>query len=82
MGHSKEALEQRRQALLKELDIADWPLELHLAPADDVVRGILNEARGFDQIIIGASEERLLEQSLFGSIPQRIATEASKHRRL
>jgi nucleotide-binding universal stress UspA family protein len=74
--HGKDALGQHRRALLEELEIADWSLELHLAPADDVVQGILKEAQGFDQIIVGASEERLLEQSLFGSIPQRVAEEA------
>ena len=51
-------------------------LELRLTFADDVVRSILHEAADFDQIIIGASEERLLEQTLFGSIPQRVAEEA------
>jgi nucleotide-binding universal stress UspA family protein len=69
-------LEQRRQTLLDELDIGDWPIELRLAFADDIVTGILTEAAGFDQIIIGASEEGLLEQSLFGSIPLRVAEEA------
>jgi amino acid transporter len=67
---------QRRLDLLEELQTEKWPLELHLIPADNVVEGILQEAADFDQIIIGASEERLLEQSLFGSIPQRVAEEA------
>lgn len=49
---------------------------MRVAPANDIVRGILAAAAGFDQIIIGASEEGLLEQSLFGSIPQRVAEEA------
>lgn len=67
---------QRRLDLLEELQTEKWPLELHIKPADNVVEGILQEAADFDQIIIGASEERLLEQSLFGSIPQRVAEEA------
>jgi nucleotide-binding universal stress UspA family protein len=69
-------LERRKKSLLQQLDIGEWPMELHLAFANDVVRGILDEAADFDQIIIGASEERLLEQTLFGSIPQRVAEEA------
>jgi nucleotide-binding universal stress UspA family protein len=68
--------EQRRKTLLKELEIEAWPIELRIVPADDVVQGILTEAANFEQIIIGASEERILEQSLFGSIPQRVAEEA------
>jgi len=67
---------QRRATLLKELAIEDWPIELRVIPADDVIAGILREAANFEQIIIGASEEGLLEQSLFGSIPQRIAEES------
>jgi amino acid transporter/nucleotide-binding universal stress UspA family protein len=75
-GSSSDAHKQRRIELLEELQTAQWPLELHIKPADNVVEGILREAANFDQIIIGASEERLLEQSLFGSIPQRVAEEA------
>jgi nucleotide-binding universal stress UspA family protein len=71
-----DTLEQRRQAMLTELEIASWPIELHLVSASDIVEGILSKAEGFDQIIIGASEEGLLEQSLFGSISQRVAEEA------
>jgi amino acid transporter/nucleotide-binding universal stress UspA family protein len=75
-GSSSDPHKQRRIELLEELQTAQWPLELHIKPADDVVEGILREAANFDQIIVGASEERLLEQSLFGSIPQRVAEEA------
>lgn len=71
-----EIVEQRRQALIDEFDLANLPLEVRLTHATDIVQGILNEATHFDQIIIGASEEGLLEQSLFGSIPQRVAEEA------
>ncbi|MFQ5577817.1 MAG: universal stress protein, partial [Anaerolineae bacterium] len=70
------AIEARRAAIIEALDIAGWPVEMRVAPANDIVRGILAAAAGFDQIIIGASEEGLLEQSLFGSIPQRVAEEA------
>jgi APA family basic amino acid/polyamine antiporter len=58
------------------LEIGELPLEMRVVPASDVVDGILGEAANFDQIIIGASEEGLLEQTLFGSIPQRVAKEA------
>ncbi len=70
------ALEARRQEVIERLDIEGWPVEVRVAHCRDVVQGILREAEGFDQIIIGASEEGLLEQSLFGSIPQRVAEEA------
>lgn len=73
---SEEAQQLRRETLIKELNIQDWPIELKIIPNDDIVGGIISQSKGFDQIVIGASEEGLLEQSLFGSIPQRIAEEA------
>lgn len=71
-----DTIEERRRALTEELGIENLPIRLHMAHADDVVAGVLREAEGYDQIIIGASEEGLLEQSLFGSISQRVAEEA------
>ena len=68
--------EQRHGDLLQTMEIGQVPLELRVVKADDVVEGILEAADGFDQIVIGASNERLLEQSLFGSIPQKVAEEA------
>jgi amino acid transporter/nucleotide-binding universal stress UspA family protein len=76
--HPEEKLQARREALIKEFDMAHWPIELQVEPARaDVVEDILRVAEDFDEIVIGASEEGLLEQSLFGSIPQRIAEEAN-----
>lgn len=69
--------EQRRRNLLRELDIERLSIELHILPADDIVQGILNASVGFDQIVIGAPEEGVLEQTLFGSIPQHVAEKAS-----
>ncbi len=67
----------RHDELIREFDIANWPIELRIEPIrEGVVADILRVAADFDQIIIGASEEGLLEQRLFGSIPQHIAEEA------
>ena len=71
-----QIVEQRQQTLADQLGIGELPIEIRVTLADDVVHGILDAAHGFDQIIIGASEEGLLEQTLFGSIPQRVAEEA------
>jgi nucleotide-binding universal stress UspA family protein len=73
---SDDALEEKRATLVDKLGIAEWPVELRIVRADDIVDGILQEATGFDQIVIGASDEGLLEQSFFGSIPQKISEEA------
>ncbi len=72
----EKALEEKRQALLEELDLAHLPVELQVKQAEDVVQGIVSEAAHYDQAIVGASEEGLLEQSFFGSIPQKVAREA------
>ena len=80
LGVSQEdtaALKKQRQEIIEHLDIAGWPIKIRVEPAQDVVKDILRVAADFDQIVIGASEERLLEQSLFGSIPQRVAEEAT-----
>lgn len=43
---------------------------------NDLAEDILEEAAGFSEIVIGASEEGLLEQALLGSVPQRVAASA------
>ena len=73
----EQSREQRRKDLLRELEIEQWSIELRILPADDIVQGILRASAGFDQIVIGAPEEGVLEQTLFGSIPQRVAEKAS-----
>jgi glucosyl-3-phosphoglycerate synthase len=69
--------EARRRELLDAMDIGTVPLDLVVRPTDEVVPGILEAAAGFDQIVIGASNEGLLGQSLFGSIPQELAEQAA-----
>lgn len=41
--------------------------------AAGVVSGILEEAKGYDLMLLGASEESLFDRFLFGTIPERIA---------
>jgi uncharacterized hydrophobic protein (TIGR00271 family) len=41
--------------------------------AESVVEGIVREAEGYDLVLLGASEEGLFDQFVFGSIPQQIA---------
>jgi APA family basic amino acid/polyamine antiporter len=41
--------------------------------AAGVVRGILAEAKGYDLMLLGASEESLFDRFLFGTVPERIA---------
>ena len=56
----------------------DYPLEVLVVTAPDVATGILREAEEHNLVVMGATEERLFEQRLFGSISERIARECSK----
>jgi nucleotide-binding universal stress UspA family protein len=56
----------------------DYPLEALVVTAPDVVTGILREAEEHNLVLMGATEERLFEQRLFGSISERVARESSK----
>ncbi len=72
-----ETIEQRRQSLLKDLDIEGWPVEINIIGTEKGIgETIVEYAAAYEQIIIGASNERLLEQSFFGSIPQYVAEQA------
>jgi nucleotide-binding universal stress UspA family protein len=50
--------------------------EVKVVSADDVVEGIVEEAANHDLVIIGATDEGLFEQVLFGTIPERVTLRA------
>jgi nucleotide-binding universal stress UspA family protein len=66
----------RKQRLIEELSLDISNLELQILPSSNVVKDILEISEDFDEIVIGAPEERLLEQQLFGSVPQQVAENA------
>jgi amino acid transporter/nucleotide-binding universal stress UspA family protein len=51
----------------------DYPLQVKVGRADDVVAGIIEEAASHDLVVIGATAQRFFEQVLFGTIPERVA---------
>ncbi len=57
------------------LDFKNQP-ELKVIIANSAGAGILKEAENHDLVIIGASEQGFIDQFAFGSIPQRIASQA------
>ncbi len=57
------------------LDFNNQP-ELKIIIANSAGAGILKEAENYDLVIIGASEQGFIDQFAFGSIPQRIASQA------
>ncbi len=76
MQENGSAMEARRQELSSVLDVDNPFIELDVALCDDVAEAIIERAKDYDQIIIGASEDRLLNQRIFGSVSQRVAEEA------
>jgi amino acid transporter len=54
----------------------DYPMEVKVLPSDDVVGGITAESAQHDLVVIGATAERLFDQVLFGTIPERVALRA------
>jgi Iap family predicted aminopeptidase len=54
----------------------DYPIEVSVVTADDVVNGIVEASRHHDLVVIGATDERLFEQVLFGTIPELVALRA------
>jgi amino acid transporter/nucleotide-binding universal stress UspA family protein len=60
-----------------ELDESTGRVSARVIQSHSVVGGILNEAeRGYDLVVIGASEEWFLRNWLFGSIPDVVAERA------
>jgi nucleotide-binding universal stress UspA family protein len=52
------------------------PLEVKVVAADGVVDGIVKESANHDLVVIGATDARLFEQVLFGTIPELVALRA------
>jgi len=54
----------------------DYPLEVRVTLAEDVVTGIVDESAHHNLVVIGATAERLFGQVLFGTIPEGVALRA------
>lgn len=54
----------------------DYPMEVMVLADDGVVAGIVKESMNHDVVVIGSTDERLFEQALFGTIPERVAHSA------
>ncbi len=68
---------ERIQQTIAGLD-GEGYLTPKVVAADDVVQGILDQAQEHDLVLLGASEEGILDQILFGNVPERIARESPK----
>lgn len=79
-GATAEDEEEGRERIAQTfagLEVDDL-VEAKVVVAPGVVRGILEEAEKHDITLLGASEESLLDQFLFGPVPERVASQSSK----
>lgn len=53
------------------------PIDSMVIRADDISEGIARAGEEFDLVLLGASEERLIDQALFGTIPEQVARNCS-----
>lgn len=76
----QDAGEPERIRVQKELTKAvrgvNGTVNLKVVPGNDVVRTILQTARGYDLIVIGATNEPLFKNLLIGNIPEQVARQA------
>jgi len=54
-------------------DMDPFPIESHVVRAHTVVEGIVQAGSESDLVIMGASEESLIDQVLFGALPEKTA---------
>ncbi|HET90404.1 MAG TPA: TIGR00341 family protein [Chloroflexi bacterium] len=75
-----EQMELNKQRLAQTFAGLEFshPLQQKVVVADSIVEGIIREAAGYDLVLLGASEEGMLDQFVFGSIPQQIAARVPK----
>jgi uncharacterized hydrophobic protein (TIGR00271 family) len=73
-------MEESRERIASTLEGLDFkhPPEQRVIVAESVVEGIIQESKGYDLVLLGASEEGLFDQFVFGSIPQQIAARVPK----
>ena len=70
---------REQEAYLRAGDAAahgETPLEGQVVAASNVVEGIVQAGKNCDLILIGASEESLIDQVLFGTIPEQVAQQS------
>ena len=51
----------------------EYSMDVKVLPADDVVDGIISESAKHDLVVIGATDERLFDQIVVGTIPEKVA---------
>jgi uncharacterized hydrophobic protein (TIGR00271 family) len=75
-----ERMEEKRRRIAQTLEGLEFsrPPEQKVITADSVIEGIVEEAAGYDLLLLGASEEAVFDKFVFGNIPQQIAARVPK----
>lgn len=73
-------MEENRQRITRTMNGLAFSRapEQKVIVAESVVDGIVREAEKYDLVLLGASEQGLFDQFVFGSIPQQIAARVPK----
>ncbi|MCJ7569418.1 MAG: DUF389 domain-containing protein [Anaerolineales bacterium] len=69
----REQLSSLPQVDAASADMDQFPIESHVVSAHTVVDGIVQAGSESDLVIMGASEESLIDQVLFGALPEKTA---------
>jgi uncharacterized hydrophobic protein (TIGR00271 family) len=69
----REQLSSLPQIDAESTDIDQFPIVSHVVRAHTVVDGIVQAGSESDLVIMGASEESLIDQVLFGALPEKTA---------
>jgi nucleotide-binding universal stress UspA family protein len=63
---------------LKNVDFTGVSVIRRIIKSDSVIRGLIEESKGHDLVIIGASNQSIFQQLRFGSIPVEVARGSPK----
>ncbi len=69
----REQLSSLPQVDASTADMSQFPIESHVVRAHTIVDGIVQAGSESDLVIMGASEESLIDQVLFGALPEKTA---------
>ncbi|MCJ7824926.1 MAG: DUF389 domain-containing protein [Anaerolineales bacterium] len=69
----REQLSTLPQVDASSAEMGQFPIESHVVRAHTVVDGIVQAGSDSDLVIMGASEESLIDQVLFGALPEKTA---------
>ena len=84
IAQAEERIQQTIQAMREQVEtrlsrngspppLEEFPIESRIVTAQGVVEGIVQVGAAADLVLIGASEESLIDQVLFGSVPEQVA---------